>query len=551
MLTLNNIFTEITLLLIVSTFVGALFLFFKQPLIIAFISVGIIVGPAGLQLISASEEIELFAELGIAILLFVVGLKLDINEIKAVGHVAILSGFGQIFLTGVIGYLLALLFRFEAIPAFYIAISLTFSSTIIIVKLLSDKKEIDALHSRIAVGILIIQDIVVILLMIALSAWASGSENTSWLTTALLIITKAIGFLLVIALVTRYLLTKILNHLAKSVELLVLFAITWAIALAALASALDFSREVGAFLAGVSLASTHYRAILGARLMSLRDFLLLFFFIDLGIHIDIQHLSAEIIPALVFSVFVLVGKPLIIISLVGFMGYRRYTTLITSLSLSQISEFSLLLATLGLNLGHITPNVVGLITLVALITMGISTYLIMDSHNIYQKLAPYLDIFERQIDHSTEESLGDLSELNDGKIDVIVFGLGRYGGSLIEYLCEENLVVLGVDFNPQVVKWWRAKGFHTVYGDAEEPEFTNMLPLDRTSWVVSTIPREDLSLSLLHSLEEHNFTGKVALTTHIEDRKHLLIQKNADLVLLPFQDAAKTAALEIKSLILR
>ena len=540
MLSLSNVFSEIAVLLAISAVVGAGALWLRQPLIIAFIAVGVLVGPAGLRLITANEEVELLAELGIALLLFVVGLKLDPHEIRSVGPVAIVAGLGQIAITGGFGYLIAFLLGLNAVSAFYVAVALTFSSTIIVVKLLSDKKEIDALHSRIAVGILIVQDIVVVLVMIGLSAFSGDTQQGNFGQAALIVLAKGSAFLVVIGLASRYLLPKILPLLAQSTELLLLFAITWAIALASIGDALGFSKEVGAFLAGVALASTTYRAILGARLVSLRDFLLLFFFINLGVHIDVAYLGAQIIPGLIFSVFVLIGKPLMIAALIGVMGYRKYTSTLTSLSLNQISEFSLILGTLGVSLGHIPAEVLGLITLVGLITMGLSTYTILYAHVIYQRLAPWLSLFERRIPHR-EETLSDSSAAHLDHVDVILFGLGRYGGSLILDLHQHGLTVLGVDFDPEIVKVWRHKGIPTFYGDVEDPEFAALLPLEQARWVVSTIPGQR-GLILLHALKGHNFPGRVVLTSHNHRETEILERAGADLVLLPFRDAAKEAA---------
>lgn len=540
MVNISSVFGEIALLMAIACIFGGLALWLRQPIILAFIIVGIVIGPAGLGIISASEEVELFAELGIALLLFVVGLKLDPKEISEVGFVVIVTALGQIFATGLLGFIIALFLGNDLISSFYIGICLTFSSTIIIVKLLSDKKEIDALHSRIAVGVLIIQDIVVILVMIALTAFVGDNSQENLLLILTRVLIKGSSFLLIIALFTRYVLPKILNSLAKSVELLIIFAVAWAFCLAWMSDSLGFGKEVGAFLAGVALASTDYRMIIGIRLVTLRDFLLLFFFINLGIHIDIEHIQQEIFPALVLSSFVLIGKPLIILTIIGRMGYRKYTATITSLFLSQISEFSLILVAFGFSLELIEEEVMGLITLVGLITMGVSTYMIIYCHQIYRYLSPYLEIFQRKIKHP-EEVLGYLEQNNLTHIDVIIFGLGRYGGSMIKYLQKEGLVVVGVDFNPEIVKFWHRRDVITLYGDAENPECTTTLPLNKTKWVVSTIPGEDLSLNLLHVLKEHQFQGKIALTSHSSQEMEVLHQAGADLVLLPFRDAAKQA----------
>lgn len=543
----SDVFYEIAALLAIATTIGALALWLRQPLIMAFIAVGIIVGPAGFNLVAANEQVELFAELGIALLLFVVGLKLDPHEIRSVGPVAIVTGVGQIALTGGLSYPIALALGLDRVAAFYVAIALTFSSTIIIVKLLSDKKEIDALHGRIAVGILIIQDIVVILVMIGLTAFNGDNQNTSLGQALLIVLAQGSTFLLLVGLVARYLLPQLLNCFARSVELLLLFAITWAVALASIGDALGFSKEVGSFLAGVTLASTHYRAILGSRLVSLRDFLLLFFFINLGIHVDVAHLGSQLVPALVFSALVLIGKPLIMMVLVGAMGYRKYTSAITSFSLSQISEFSLILASLGVSLGHIEEEVMGLITLVGLIAMGLSTYAILYSHVLYNWLSPWLNPFERKMLHP-EETLGGMAKVNPSQVDVILFGLGRYGGSILQDLDRHGLVVLGVDFDPEIVKLWRSRGILTFYGDAEDPEFAAVLPLNIARWVVSTIPGEHIGLTLLNALKHNNFSGRVALTSHTLRDMNILQQAGADVVLLPFRDAASEAARTIAQL---
>ncbi|WP_231589140.1 cation:proton antiporter, partial [Crocosphaera watsonii] len=270
-----------------------------------------------------------------------------------------------------------------------------------------------------------VQDLVVVA-MILLTAFSEDSQQ-SLSQEIVSVVLKGGIFLLFIAFLTRYILPKLLHALAYSTELLLIFAISWAITLAAMGDSLGFSKEVGAFVAGVSLASTSYRATIGARLVSLRDFLLLFFFIDLGIHVNVSYLGAEIIYAVVLSLFVLVGKTVMIMALMSIMGYGKHTSTVTNLSLSQISEFSLIIAALGLDLGHIDENVLGLIT------MGVSTYMIMDSHIIYEKLLPIVSHFDKLIPHS-HQKLGNLDEVDVYGVDIILFGLGRYGGSLIRAL---------------------------------------------------------------------------------------------------------------------
>ncbi|HEX9625777.1 MAG TPA: cation:proton antiporter family protein [Acidiferrobacterales bacterium] len=538
----SSVFYEITALLLVAAAVGALALKLRQPLIVAFIAVGIAVGPAGLGWVASRDQVDLLAALGIALLLFVVGLKLDLHLIRSLGPVALATGLGQVAFTSIIGYLIALALGLDHIPAVYVAVALTFSSTIIIVKLLSDKREIDALHGRIAVGFLIVQDVVVIVAMIVLSAFgvATGEAASRLWVDIGLVVVKGVGMLAGLGLVMRYLLPPLLRGLARSPELLVLFAVAWAVALASLGDYLGLSKEVGAFLAGVSIASTPYREAISTRLVTLRDFLLLFFFVSLGAQLDLRLLGDQLWPSVVLSLFVLIGNPLIVMVIMGAMGYRKRTGFLAGLTVAQISEFSLVFAALGLSLGHIDPDTLGLITLVGLVTIGLSTYLILYSHPIYDWIAPWLGVFERHVPH--REQAFENAARPDTPVDVILFGLGRFGDGIARALRSQGVSVLGVDFDPQASAAWRREGLAAVYGDAEDPEFTATLPLARARWVVCAIPQREANLALQHALRAHAYGGKVALTAHSADDARLFEAAGADLVLRPFAAAAERTA---------
>ena len=534
-------FAEIAAVLVVAAALGALALWLRQPLLIAFIGAGILLGPSGIDLVSAHEQLNLLAELGIGLLLFIVGLKLDPHLIRAVGPVAIVAGVGQMSITAVMGFFIGVALGFTTMGAFYLAAAVTFSSTIIIVKLLSDEREIDALHGRISLGILIMQDIVVVLLMIGLSAFADEPSATSFMSELLAVAVKGLGFLGLVALSTRYLLPALLHSLARRPELLALFAIAWAIGLASLGVTLGFSKEVGAFVGGVAIAWTPYKAVLAARLVNLRDFMLLFFFINLGIQIDFAQLDRALGTAALISLFVLLVKPLLVMGLVGAAGYSRRTSVTSGLAMGQISEFSLILAALGLTLGHIGDELVGVITLVGLMTMGLSTYMIIYDGLIYERLVPLL----RKL-HRTAPRPGNLAgrQAADERraVDVIIFGLGRYGRNLAQELKARDFTVLGVDYDPQRVRFWAREGLTTLYGDLEDEELYHALPLGEAQWVVSTIPGRDRCLVLLHALRHHRFGGRIALTAETIQHRDALEKAGAHLVLLPYRDAAARAA---------
>ncbi|MFN3651901.1 MAG: cation:proton antiporter [Armatimonadota bacterium] len=531
-------FHDLALILIVAAGVGAVGQLLRQPLIISFIVVGILVGPAGLGWTSAEHEIELLATLGIALLLFVVGLKLDLHLIRSTGPVALATGLGQVAFTSAIGFVIARALGMTPLTALYVAVALTFSSTIIIVKLLSDKREIDSLHGRIATGFLIVQDLVVVLVMIVLSAIGLGTGVADAGPVILLMAVRGVAFVAAVGVLMRYVLPGLLNWLARSQELLVVSAIGWAISLAALGDYLGLSKEVGAFLAGVSLATTGYREIIGARLQSLRDFLLLFFFVHLGAQMDLRQLGEQWLPAMVLSAFVLVGNPLIVMVIMGYMGYRKRTSFLAGLTVAQISEFSLVLTALGMSLGHLSASTVGLVTVVGLVTIGLSTYMILYSHVLYEWLSPWLGVFERHLPHRERRAAagGDTAG-----IDAILFGLGRYGSRIGAGLIRNGVRLLGVDFDPEAVRAWDEREFPAQYGDAEDPEFAAHLPLSQARMVISTVPLLNTNLTLLRGLRGIGYEGLVVLTAHTPEDAEELKHGGADLVLLPFVDAAEQA----------
>ena len=538
-MTFDNAFTEIAVTLLAAALVGAIGTWLRQPLIVSFIAVGILVGPAGIGLVTQHEEIELLASIGISLLLFVVGLKLDVQTIGTLGPVSLATGIGQIVFTSVFGFLIALALGMDALTATYIAVALTFSSTIIIVKLLSDKREIDALHGRIAVGFLIVQDIAVILAMIGITALGSqrGAGESLWSHAATTLL-KGLGFLGVVAALAARPLPALAGHLARVPELLVLAGISWAVVLAATGEALGLSKEVGAFLAGASLAATPYREAIGSRLVSVRDFLLLFFFIDLGARLDLSLLGSTLGAAMIFSVFVLVGNPLIVMAIMGLMGYRKRTGFLAGLTVAQISEFSLILAALGVSVGHIGREAMGLVTTVGLVTIGLSTYMIIYSGPLYRWLAPWLDIFERRRPYRE----AGIDGAPASSADIIVFGLGRYGGGIVRHLLLRNRRVIGVDFDPQALVHWRTENVPVVYGDASDPELFDHLPLDDVKWVVSTTPDTETGRVLLRHLQERGYRGKVAVACRTADDGDMLRLQGADVLLRPYADAAEQAA---------
>jgi hypothetical protein len=354
----------------------------------------------------------------------------------------------------------------------------------------------------------------------------------------MLIIAKGVLMLAAVALLMRYVLPALLKKIAHSPELLMSFAISWAVIFASIGDALGFSKEVGAFLAGVSIASTPYRELVAARLVSLRDFLLLFFFIELGANLDMATLGEQTGAALVFSLFVLIGNPLIVMIIMGYMGYRKRTGFLAGLTVAQISEFSLILAALGLSLGHVDQQTVGLITLVGLITISASTYMILYSHVLYRWLSPYLGFFERKVTHRER---GDARD-DEQDVDVVLFGLGRFGATIAADLRARGCRLLAIDFDPEAVRVHEQEGYLARYGDAEDPEFVATLPLDKAQWVVSTLRDRSLNKALVDGLRHLGYQGRVAVSAPTQREADRYTEQAVNLVLVPYADAAKGAA---------
>jgi len=541
-----SVFYEVAALLVLAAGVGLVGVLLRQPLIVSFIAVGILAGPSVLGLVRSQEHINLLAELGISILLFLVGLKLDIRLVRSLGPVALMTGLGQVAFTSIIGFFIGLALGLDTITSLYVAVALTFSSTIIIVKLLSDKREIDSLHGRIALGFLIVQDLVVVLAMIALSAVGVGTRANAAAGDIALIFGSGFAMLVFVGLFIRFVAEPLVERLARAPELLVCFAIGWAALFAAAGDLLGFSMELGGLLSGVSLASTRLREAMAARLAPLRDFLLLFFFIALGAHLDLSLVGEQAPAAALFSVFVLIGNPLIVLVIMGALGYRKRTGFLAGLTVAQISEFSLIFMAMGVSLGHVGLDALGLVTLVGVTTVSLSTYMITNSHLLYAWLEPLLGPFERA---GTPREAEEQEMSTTDRYDVLLFGLGRFGGAIAQRLRARGLRVLGVDFNPAVVRRWHTEGLEAIYGDATDPEFVAHLPLAGVEWAVSTVPehetgivRDDSRVALTHALRDLNFPGRIAITSNRKEDWDMLRAGGADLILHPFQDAADQAA---------
>ena len=384
---MGNVFLEFTVVICFAALISLIFRFLKQPAILAYILTGIVIGPLGLFHLTNVEFFSALAEVGITLLLFMIGLEIRISDLSSVGKMTLIVGPAQITFSFIIAYIISLLFGFPFLGALYIALAVTFSSTIIIVKLFSDKRELHALYAKMSLGILLIQDFLAIMFLIFLSGFSLKTGTPTPLNQFGFVLLKAVGLFGIIIFLSQKIFPKITEFLAKSQETLFLASIAWVFGLAALVSSpyIGFSVEIGGFLAGLALANSIANYQIIARVKILRDFFIVIFFVLLGVQMKFTNVGNILIPALVLSFFALVIKPFITMLVMGDLGYRKRTSFLTGLSLGQISEFSLIMIFLGYKLGHVSDEIVSLITFVGIITFVLSTYGITYSKKLYSK----------------------------------------------------------------------------------------------------------------------------------------------------------------------
>lgn len=528
------VFVELSALLGLTTLITLIARWLRQPLIIGYIITGILVGPYALNLLKSKDELELFSKVGIVLLLFIMGLHLNPRVIREVGKVSVMAGVGQVVLTTTVGFCIALLLGLSRVAALYVGIALTFSSTIIILKLLSDKKDLQKFYAKIAIGLLLVQDIIASLILICI-AMISSQNGADFLTASSVIIFKGAAILVGLLFLGTYILPKILAHIATSQELLFIFSLAWGMGLASLFLWLGFSVEIGALIAGVSISATPFADEIASRMRPLRDFFIVIFFILLGSHLGITSLMEIAVPALILSVFVLVGNPVILIILMNLLGYSRRTSFMSALTVAQISEFSLIVATVGMQMGHLSQQTLSLITLVGIITITASSYLILYAEKIYPKVSNLLAWLELVPNNKKERSTADI-------YTAVLFGYDRVGQDFVEVFekLEEPFCV--VDFNPVSIEKLESLKIPYFYGDASDAEFLEELPLGKVKLVVSTIPDLNSNRLVIQFMKSLNKNAIVVVLAHTAAHAQELYELGASYVIMPHHLGAQHAA---------
>jgi Kef-type K+ transport system membrane component KefB len=529
-----NLFLDISIVIIAATLFALLARSLKQPTIIGYLIAGVLLGPAGFSIVTNNDTITLFSELGIVFLLFLLGLEIDVKKLKGIGARAALIGVAQVSFTFLVSMVVARSLGFSEQSSAYLGIILTLSSTILVIKLYSDKNQMSTLHGRVALGILLVQDLLAVAALFVLA----GS-----ITDLSLVIAGRAMIVVAGAVALSYLAVKYLFHaIAKSGELLFVASIAWCFTFVLLAHWIHFSTAIGALIAGMILAPLMYHHEISARVRPLRDFFAPLFFVAVGMQTSFIPSTSFLIPIVIFTLLVVIGNPLIIMLIMSALGYKTKPSFMTSLSLSQVSEFSLIIATVGMSAGVITQEIFSITSVVVILTFISSAYFITYDNSMYRSLHWLVRPFEHI---GRKRSLG-YPHHSKGP-EVIVFGAHRMGMKIVNTLRRMKKRMLVIDHDPDVVRTLMKKKVPCLYCTASDVDHIDDVPLHQARLVISTIPQFNDNVQLVRAVRRRNrHAAIVTVAEHTQDALKLY-KAGAHYVILPQYIGGHHASDVIKS----
>jgi Kef-type K+ transport system membrane component KefB len=487
-----EVVSSLGLIILVSAILAVFARMIRMPTIVVYILAGLLLGPIT-GLLQVDHTIEIISEVGIALLLFLVGLELSLDKIRDVGKVALAAGIGQVVFTALGGYAIAWVLGFGVMEAIFISVALTFSSTVVVVKLLTEKNEINATYGRIAVGIFLVQDLVVIVALTFLAGLATPDDLDA--ASIGLGVGRAFGGMLILLagalLAARYVLPTLFRWLSRSLEAMFIWGLFWCFVLVLTAEWMALSIEIGAFLAGLSLAQLPFNHELKRRVHPLVNFFIAVFFVSLGVQMELGAAQAHWLSAIILSLFVLIGNPFIFMFIIARFGYGERTSFLTSVTVAQISEFSFIFAAMGLAAGFIDETILSLIAVVGLVTISASSYMIFFNHQLYESLRgkPLLRIF------GASQNDGAIAEESDLRDHVIVVGMNTLGRMIVRRLVESGETVVAIDTD---VRKLDGLATRRVVGDALHPEILAEAGFTRAKLLVSALQIDETNNMLAY-----------------------------------------------------
>lgn len=517
-----NIFLQISSLLAVTVAVAFFIRLLKQPLLVAYMIAGIICGPLFLNLLQGGENFyKAFANFGVVLLLFIVGLELNFSYLKRIGRVSISIGLLQFLINFLLTFPLALYFGLSVAGAVFLAVAACFSSTIVVLKLLSEKQDEESVYGRYSVGLMLVQDIISIIILLALSLIGEGK------TTAIDIdlILRAFLVIVLVIISAKLILPIVLPRIATSGEFLFIFTVTWCFAVASLMMWSGFSLEIGAIIAGISLGSSRYHLEIASRIKPLRDFFLVLFFVILGSQANFSDWNNVLRPALILAGFVLIVKPILLYGLFRCFCFTRRNGFLGAVTAAQLSEFGFIILFAAVSTGFLSGQEISIFTAAAVITIFVSSYLIVYNYRIYDFFLPLFLLFSRDKYQQPEDT--------KEKFDAIIFGYDRTGWKVGAAFKSQKIKFAVVDFNPETVALLEKKGIRVFFGDAGDIEFLNALPLDTIKLLVCTVPSPEDQAILFEHVRARNKRAVIIANLHHKKYLDRVYKAGADYALLP------------------
>ncbi|MDD2680955.1 MAG: cation:proton antiporter [Patescibacteria group bacterium] len=519
----SNLFLQLSALLAITVSVAFFVRLAKQPLLVAYIVAGIIGGPLLLNILPADEPMyHAFASFGVVLLLFIIGLDLNFSYLKKIGKESLLVGSAQFILNFALLLPLAHYFGLSWTGSIFLALASCFSSTIVVLKILNDKQDEEAVYGRYTIGLMLVQDIISILILLYLSFTAPDSVIAG---DSLWFVIKALAVIAGIVVMAKYVLPSFLNKISSSGEFLFIFTVAWCFGVASLLLWSGFSLELGAVIAGLSLGASRFQAEIASRIKPLRDFFIVIFFLLLGSGADFSHLDQVLIPALLLSAFILIVKPIILYVLFRARRFTRRNSFLSALTAGQLSEFGFIILFAVAALGYLDGRELAIFTVAAIITIFFSSYAMTYSYKIYNFLLPIFLLFG-------PDTFVQKEEIKES-FNTIIFGYHRTGWKIGEALKKKKVSFAAVDFNPDSVASFNRRGIRSFFGDASDVEFLRSLPLAEAKTVISTIPSAEDQLVLINFVRQHN--PKAVIVASLYHKKYLqpLYGAGADYVILP------------------
>jgi Kef-type K+ transport system membrane component KefB/voltage-gated potassium channel Kch len=464
----------------------------KQPLILGYIITGIICGPI-LNLIHSAKDLEGLATLGVALLLFLIGIELNPKNLKDLKSGALQIGLMQIIFTFLFFAAVFLFFKTGFSAALVAALAMVFSSTIVGLKSLTDKKEQNRLYGRIAIGVLLLQDVIATLSLLLLSIYSGGGTFSS----LLILILKGILLTSAIAALAKFVLPKVIRAASASSEVLFIFSLAWGIGIAELFVVAGFSLEVGAIIAGISLASSRYSSEISAKLKPVKDFFVTIFFVLLGFSISIQAVRSQLLWAVLTATSVVIIKPIVIFTSMSSVAHTKRNSFKTAMLLSQISEFSLILMTGAFAAGLINQNQLSLVALVAVVSITISSYGIKYDDQIFNFLRSKSKIFGSYVDDDTNKSVSPKT------YDFIQVGWRKGGAELAKAINvhrKSRTSFLVIDHDPDVIDELAHLKRSFIYGEATNVEILDEVNFGQAKFISSALDDLEVNKFLLEYL---------------------------------------------------